>query len=43
MAKEGKRITAARQKVDKDQLYDAATAVAQTRGQHRGARRRALP
>ncbi|MFA7295940.1 MAG: 50S ribosomal protein L1 [Dehalococcoidia bacterium] len=28
MAKEGKRITAARTKVDKDQLYDAATAVA---------------
>ena len=28
MAREGKRITAARTKVDKDQLYDAATAVA---------------
>ena len=28
MAKEGKRITAARTKVDKEQLYDAAAAVA---------------
>jgi len=32
MAKEGKRITAARTKVDKDQLYDAAAAVALTTG-----------